>query len=41
MYENKLFIHEFMRPSMTKNDLDDVITAFIKVWENKKELLDD
>jgi len=41
MYENKLFIHEFMRPSMTKNDLDDVVTAFIKVWENKKELLDD
>lgn len=34
MYENELFTHEMMLPSMTKNDMDDVIQAFYKVWEN-------
>lgn len=36
---DKLFIgHELMRPGMTKKDLDDVIEAFYKVWENRSQL---
>jgi len=33
-----LFMHEFMRPGMSQNDMDDVIQAFHKVWKNKEEL---
>lgn len=33
-----LINHELMRPPMTTDDLDDVIKAFEKVWENRKEL---
>jgi hypothetical protein len=33
-----LFTHEFMRPGMTKSDLDDVVRAFEKVAENVAEL---
>lgn len=36
--QNILLSHEFMLPCMQQNDLDDVITAFYKVWENRKEL---
>ncbi len=36
--QNILLSHEFMLPCMQKNDLDDVLTAFYKVWENRKEL---
>jgi len=32
--ENRLIIHEMMRPPMTEEDLDDVIAAFHKVTEN-------
>lgn len=39
MHFNRLVTHEFMRPGMTRNDMDDVIRAFVKVWENKAELL--
>jgi hypothetical protein len=28
-----------MRPGMTRQDLDDVVAAFEKVWENRDELL--
>lgn len=35
-----LMTHEFMRPPVTKEDLDDVITAFWKVWEHRHELYD-
>ena len=36
---NKEFIgHELMRPGMTKDDLDDVVEAFNKVWENRGEV---
>jgi len=36
---NKEFIgHELMRPGMSRKDLDDVIEAFNKVWENREEL---
>lgn len=38
MYENILIIHEYMRPGMTKEDLDEVVKAFEKVWENIEEL---
>jgi len=38
MYETQLFTHELMRPSLTKDDLDDVVSAFSKVWEYRKEL---
>ena len=37
--ENKLILHDLMRPGMTKKDLDDVYSAFEKVCENKEELL--
>ena len=30
--------HELMRPPMTKQDLDDVVAAFVKVWQNRQEL---
>lgn len=39
MHFNRLVTHEFMRPGMSKADMDDVIGAFQKVWENRSELL--
>lgn len=33
-----LISHEYMRPPMTKQDLDDFVDAFYKVWENIEEL---
>ena len=38
MYEDVLITHELMRPSMTQEDLDDVVKAFTKVWENREVL---
>jgi dTDP-4-amino-4,6-dideoxygalactose transaminase len=38
MHAQELFIHEFMLPSMTYKDLDDVVTAFEKVWEQRRQL---
>lgn len=38
MYFKKVITHEFMVPSMTKKDMDDVIKAFKKVWNNIEEL---
>lgn len=38
LYSEELFYHELMRPPMTKADLDDVVAAFEKVWQNRKEL---
>lgn len=38
MHYNKLISHEFMRPGMEKKDLNDVISAFEKVWINRAEL---
>jgi perosamine synthetase len=35
MHEKELITHELMRPSLSQKDLDDVVTAFYKVWENK------
>ena len=39
MYEDKLILHELMRPGMTQADLDDVVAAFTKVWDNRGELI--
>lgn len=38
LHFNSLITHEYMRPGMTKEDLDDVIKAFKKVWENIDEI---
>jgi dTDP-4-amino-4,6-dideoxygalactose transaminase len=38
LHFEELFTHEYMRPGMSRNDLDDVITAFTKVTENINEL---
>lgn len=38
LYAGGVLTHEFMLPSMEKEDLDDVIDAFTKVWENRCEL---
>ena len=38
MHYDELFTHELMRPPMTKQDLDDVVAAFVKVWQNRQEL---
>ena len=38
MYDNVLVTHDLMRPPMSKKDLDDVLEAFQKVWENRNEL---
>jgi perosamine synthetase len=37
LHEKELFTHELMRPPMTREDLDDVLKAFWKVWENRSE----
>jgi dTDP-4-amino-4,6-dideoxygalactose transaminase len=39
MHFNRLVTHEFMRPGMTQSDMEDVVRAFQKVWDNKAELL--
>ena len=39
MHEKELFGHEFMRPPMTKDDLDDVVRAFEKVMHHKEEII--
>lgn len=38
LHEKELFTHELMRPPMTREDLDDVVKAFWKVWENRDQL---
>lgn len=38
MHNNLLITHEFMRPGMTKKDMDDVVSAFEKVWVYKDEI---
>jgi len=37
-FEKRLFTHELMRPPMTKEDLDDVVKAFEKVYMLKSDL---
>lgn len=38
LHEKELFTHELMRPPVTREDLDDVVKAFWKVWENRDQL---
>lgn len=38
MHYNKIITHELMRPGMSQDDMDDVVRAFEKVWENRSEL---
>ncbi|MCP4668350.1 MAG: DegT/DnrJ/EryC1/StrS family aminotransferase [Deltaproteobacteria bacterium] len=38
IHEKELFIHELMLPSLARNDLDDVVNAFGKVWDNRDVL---
>ena len=38
LHFNRLIAHEYMRPGLTKQDLDDVIKAFYKVAENINEI---
>lgn len=39
LHNDTLITHELMRPGMSTKDLDDVVNAFQKVWDNKEELL--
>ncbi|APF26249.1 beta-eliminating lyase family protein [Clostridium sporogenes] len=39
MHFKELIAHEFVVSSMTKEDMDDVICAFKKVWQNREELI--
>jgi dTDP-4-amino-4,6-dideoxygalactose transaminase len=38
MHFNELFIHDLMHPFMDRKDMDDVVAAFHKVWENRGDL---
>jgi len=38
LHYNTLICHEYMRPGMSKSDLDDAAAAFEKVWEYRDEL---
>jgi len=39
MYEKELFMHELIHSFMTKDDLDEVVSAFVKVWENRESII--
>jgi dTDP-4-amino-4,6-dideoxygalactose transaminase len=39
LHFEELFTHEFMRPGMSSEDLNDVVEAFYKVSENISELI--
>jgi len=39
MHFYELFTHEFILPCMQKSDIDDVVLAFEKVWENRNLLV--
>jgi len=39
MHFSELFSHEYMRPPATKDDLNDFINAFEKVYQNRHELM--
>jgi hypothetical protein len=39
MHFSELFTHEFIIPSMQKSDIDDVVSAFEKVWDNRESLI--
>ena len=39
LHYNTLVSHEYMRPGMNQSDIDDVASAFWKVWKYKEELM--
>lgn len=39
LHDKEMFTHDMMRPGMSRSDLDDVIQAFRKVYENRAELV--
>ena len=39
LYHHKIVTHEFMRPGMSKKDMNDVINAFEKVHETGRDLI--
>ncbi|MDD2357034.1 MAG: DegT/DnrJ/EryC1/StrS family aminotransferase [Thiovulaceae bacterium] len=39
LHYDLLITHELMRPGMSEADMDDVVAAFVKVWENRAELV--
>lgn len=40
MHASELFMSELMHPGLSREDLDDVVVAFGKVWEHRDELTD-
>ncbi|HMS63846.1 MAG TPA: DegT/DnrJ/EryC1/StrS family aminotransferase [Ignavibacteria bacterium] len=38
MYFEEVFTHEYMRPTFSEKDLEDVVNAYVKVYENISEL---
>ncbi len=40
MHFEELILHDMMKPPMLEEDLDDLVRAFQKVWENRSELLE-
>jgi dTDP-4-amino-4,6-dideoxygalactose transaminase len=38
LHYNKLLSHEFIVPSMERKDIDDVVSAFSKVWDARRDL---
>ena len=38
LWRDDLFLHLYLAPPTTRADLDDIIEAFVKVWENREEL---
>ncbi|MDR2766225.1 MAG: DegT/DnrJ/EryC1/StrS family aminotransferase [Holosporaceae bacterium] len=38
LHFNSLITHEYMLPGVTKDDLDDIVATFVKVWENVGEI---
>ncbi|MCB2297185.1 DegT/DnrJ/EryC1/StrS family aminotransferase [Clostridium tagluense] len=38
MHYEKVITHEYMVPSMKKEDMDDIVAAFMKVWNNIGEI---
>lgn len=39
MHFDTLITHELMRPPMNNADMDDAVNAFMKVWQNRRELI--
>jgi hypothetical protein len=38
LYEKELLFHTLIKPSMKRYDLDDLVSAFYKVWNYRKLL---